>query len=418
MSKEETTDLLALAKQVLDFTSSIVSHLESLDHPQPNFSISSTLVPKDEKYEGLRNKLNDVATDLLALVNGPHTQARKQTCQVHDLAAHQVAFHFDFFEVIPENGSAHLREISRKTGVDQDRAGRILRILCTQRIFKEVQKDTFAHTAYSVTIRRDEEMKASGAYMLDENFKADSEASLSIKDGAKTPFEQRHGMSVFEFYAKNPDKAARFAKAMAGITRLDRQMTELKSGFTWRNLGQNAKVVDIGGGSGHIGVALAREFPNLNVTVQDNNLDMLNTAKDQDLTGVEKRMTFMQYDFFTPQPIIDADVYFFRQVLHNWDDESCVKMLKVVAKALENSKPGTALLINETIQIEAGSASRFEEHLARQVDMLLLVTFGAKHRTKADFDMLLGRADSRLRIVNVYSQGSMGLLEVHLDSDP
>ncbi|KAF2748445.1 O-methyltransferas-like protein [Sporormia fimetaria CBS 119925] len=376
----------------------------------------TTGVRGDKTYNALRNSLNDTANDLLLLVNGPKIQARKDVCKIHDLAAFQVAFHLDFFNTIPEAGSMHLRDIAQKTGCDINRAGRILRLLTTHRIFREVERDIFAHTSYSVALARDPELKAAGDYQLDEVSKAASECSLSFQTGAKTPFEQRHGMTVYDYYAANPAMAARFAKGLVGITRLDRQMTELITGYPWAEIG-DAKVVDIGAGNGHVSVELARRFPNLNMVVQDNNLDILNQGATRDLTGVEGRMAFMEYDFFTPQPVTDADVYFCRQVLHNWDDASCVKLLRSAATALEKCRPGTPLLINETVQPEPGTRTRFEENLIRQNDMLLLVAFGAKQRTEEDYRALLEQADPRFKIVKVCSEGSMGLLEVHLQTN-
>lgn len=59
---------------------------------------------------------------------------------------------------------------------------------------------------------------------MDEMFKAASETSNAIRknpEGAHSndsPFKHRFGMHTFEFYAKHPQKAARFARAMAGVS--------------------------------------------------------------------------------------------------------------------------------------------------------------------------------------------------------
>lgn len=55
-------------------------------------------------------------------------------------------------------------------------------------------------------------------------FKAASETSNAIRENPKvvtsndSPFKQRFGLQAFQFYAKNPKKAARFAQAMAGVS--------------------------------------------------------------------------------------------------------------------------------------------------------------------------------------------------------
>ena len=58
---------------------------------------------------------------------------------------------------------------------------------------------------------------------LDEMLKAAADSNLSLKanpfeaDQNHNPFVTRHGVGIFEFYAKDPAKARRFAKAMAGL---------------------------------------------------------------------------------------------------------------------------------------------------------------------------------------------------------
>jgi hypothetical protein len=46
-------------------------------------------------------------------------------------------------------------------------------------------------------------------------------------------------------------------------------------------------------------------------------------------------MSFMDHDMFTEQPIKDADVYFWRVVLHNWSDAFVLKALRSLIPALK-----------------------------------------------------------------------------------
>jgi hypothetical protein len=50
---------------------------------------------------------------------------------------------------------------------------------------------------------------------------------------------------------------------------------------------------------------------------------------------VQSKIMLMGHDFFTEQPVKDADVYFFRCTLHNWSDELVVKILKALIPALK-----------------------------------------------------------------------------------
>jgi hypothetical protein len=193
--------------------------------------------------------------------------------------------------------------------------------------------------------------------------------------------------------------------------------------------------VDVGGASGHASIWLARVstryitcplscvlerlttvqiYSHLHFIVQDGSEDLLAQGNARDLSDLNGRVTFMEHDFFDPQPELNAGAYFIRQVVHNWNDADCVRILRNIVPAIEKCAPNTPLLINEMILPEPGTRSRYEEHLLRQVDMLVMVSLGAKQRTLKEFQRLIHEADPRLQIVRVYGNGSMGLIEVHL----
>jgi hypothetical protein len=84
--------------------------------------------------------------------------------------------------------------------------------------------------------------------------------------------------------------------------------------------------------------------------------------------------------------------------------------------ALEKCGRGTPLLINDIVLPESGTSTKFEEHLLRQVDISMMVIFGAKQRTGRDFAKLLHNADPRFEIVNVVRNPlGVGLIQVHLN---
>lgn len=58
------------------------------------------------------------------------------------------------------------------------------------------------------------------------------------------------------------------------------------------------------------------------------------------------RVQFQLHSFFTPQPIKNADVYFFRLIFHDWADEQCIDILRNLVPALKN---GAKILINEIV---------------------------------------------------------------------
>lgn len=125
---------------------------------------------------------------------------------------------------------------------------------------------------------------------------------------------------------------------------------------------------------------------------------MLEQGKSLWTGEFESRVDFVQHDYFTPQPVHNASAYFTRQITHNLTDEDTVRFLRGFVPALEASKTGTPMLINDTVIPEPGEKSRYEEHGLRQMDLAMWSTFNSKQRTEAEFRKLLFQADPRLKV--------------------
>ncbi|KAL8881680.1 MAG: hypothetical protein Q9198_001163 [Flavoplaca austrocitrina] len=421
--------LLKLAEDIHSKTYQIAKTLRDHEQVEPNFEADSPAIDSrietSTDYEELRNAVNEAANDLLLLINGPKTFLRTFLTTHYELAAYQAAIEFKFFENVPRQGSIHVTELAGIVGMDADRTGRFLRLLATQRVFKEVKEDYFAHTAASMALAVDPEVNSAAGMQMDEMFKAASETSNAIRaspSGAHSndsPFKFRFGLHTFQFYAKNPQKAARFAQAMAGVSQMDRQFSELRDGYPWSRF-DGGKIVDVGGGSGHVSIYLAQQFPSLSFIVQDESNDMI--AQGQPLLAktsasdpsLRSRVQYMRHNFFDPQPVRDASAFFIRQCVHNWPDKECVQILRRFIPALEAAPPGTPLIINDTVLPKMGSRTRYEERLLRQLDIAMLVVINAKQRTEKEFRALVKEADSRFEVKKVHSEGSMGLVEIYL----
>lgn len=74
---------------------------------------------------------------------------------------------------------------------------------------------------------------------------------------------------------------------------------------------------------------------------------------------LQKRVDFVQYDFFTPQSTT-ADIYIFRHIFHDWSDADTVRILKNQVPAL---KTGARILVSEGIVPEppATTANTLDE---------------------------------------------------------
>jgi hypothetical protein len=161
--------------------------------------------------------------------------------------------------------------------------------------------------------------------------------------------------TIYQVFSKDVERASQWARGMQIFTeRPQFSLAYTTDYYDWDSLGR-AQVVDVGGSLGHVSLALARKFGNLSLTVQDMEQMVTNATVPEDVRG---RVKFMAHDFFSPQPVKDADVYYLRWVLHNWSDKYCKLILGALVPAL---KPGAKVIIHESLMPEPGTMAMWKE---------------------------------------------------------
>ena len=143
----------------------------------------------------------------------------------------------------------------------------------------------------------------------------------------------------------------------------------LVHGYPWSTVGDGrGTVVDVGGSRGFQCLAIARSFPDLHFVVQDLP-EMIAGANNTVPTNVESRISFMEHDFFTEQPV-SADIYLFRIIFHNWSDANVVKILKATVPAM---KSGARVVVNDYLIPEPGILPPIREREVRYVFAVLFL---------------------------------------------
>jgi SAM-dependent methyltransferase len=148
---------------------------------------------------------------------------------------------------------------------------------------------------------------------------------------------------MFDFFEDHPERMSRFKDAMSFLsTFLGLEPSYAVKAYDWASLGK-ATVVDVGGSHGLVCIALAKEFSDLQFVVQDLP-KVIEDAKTKSPAELSDRVTFQAHDFFEEQPVKNADIYYFRWILHDWSDKYSAKILQALIPAL---KPGARLLFSE-----------------------------------------------------------------------
>jgi hypothetical protein len=106
-------------------------------------------------------------------------------------------------------------------------------------------------------------------------------------------------------------------------------------------------------------------------------------------------------DFFESVPG-GADAYLMKYILHDWDDEKCLRILGHCKRALA---PGGRVLVAEHV-IRPGNAPDW----GKLLDINMMVGPGGMERTREEFRALFARAGLRLRRV-IPTAAPLSLLE-------
>ena len=120
----------------------------------------------------------------------------------------------------------------------------------------------------------------------------------------------------------------------------------------------------MGGSTGHVSVAVAKEHSHLNFVVQDLP-EITSTAAlgDEVEEGVKKRVRFMTQDFLQEQRV-GGEVFLLRWIFHDWPDAYVVRILRNLRPVL---KEGDKIVVNDQVMPGVGEVSSVIERQTRSV---------------------------------------------------
>ncbi|XWS58548.1 hypothetical protein CRYUN_Cryun08bG0043500 [Craigia yunnanensis] len=195
-------------------------------------------------------------------------------------------------------------------------------------------------------------------------------------EGGSVPFVKAHGMDLFELAAKNEDKNGKFNDAMGNLTAIVmNKILGIYKGFEGIN-----QLVDVGGGLGTNLKLIVSQYPQL----KGINFDVPHVIKDAPhFPGVDH----VEGDMFIEVP--QGEVIFMKWVLHDWDDDRCLKLLKNCYNALPEF--GKVVVV-ESIMPESPMTDIVTKNTLIFDICLFNVVPGAKERTKEEYKALARKA--------------------------
>ncbi|KAL5332378.1 S-adenosyl-L-methionine-dependent methyltransferase [Aspergillus crustosus] len=410
--------LTDLAEQISTNAALVQGFLASNNHPQPSFHPEAppAFPPTPKDITTARQQLLEAAQTIVDTLTGPAEHLRWLACRYHDMSSLRFIYHFNLAPAIPLTGSITYTELASTTNINEDHLKRILRHAMTNRLFSEPEPGRVAHTASSALLVRSKALNDWVGYTTEETYPASAKLVEAYESfgPSLSPTETGYNIAfgtekpMFLHMAEDPERERRFANTMVEMVSTEGYgIHHLVGGYRWDKLGK-AKIVDVGGSTGHACIAIAEKATDATFIVQDlpGVIEQGKKALPKDLV---ERVIFQDHDFFTPQPEA-ADIYLLRFILHDHPDPVAVKIVQSLVPAMRN---GSRLIVNDGVLPEVGAVPKGEERIARIMDLEMLTTFNARERPLADWVKLCADADRRLKLRSVAKpEGSvMSILE-------
>ncbi|CAL1378135.1 unnamed protein product [Linum trigynum] len=206
--------------------------------------------------------------------------------------------------------------------------------------------------------------------------------------GATTPFEMANGMSFWDYVGGGgggtggEELKALFHESLASDSKLLVGALLSRCMHVFQGV---ASLVDVGGGTGTVTAAVAEAFPDMKCAV----LDLPHVVKE--LQGAHPRVEFIAGDMF--QNIPSADAILLKWVIHDWDDERCVKLLKLCKEAVSSKCGGKVIIVDTVRGMNKNKVSNNSQYYGDEIDhcldMLMMALVNGRERDEKQWNKLL-----------------------------
>ena len=193
------------------------------------------------------------------------------------------------------------------------------------------------------------------------------------------------GLPFWDYLKANPSAMEDFAESMKSNSN-----NSLRGVLTHCDFHAARKVVDVGGGFGHLAIALLAKYPDLQAAVLDMP-DLIPIAKatfPQHDPAIASRLEYVGGDMFESVP--RADVYVLKHIIHDWENEQCIRLLQNCHDSMEGA--GRIFCIDSVIPPlgDTGGAT------AKLLDLIMLNLITGKERTLQQWEALYSAAGFRI----------------------
>lgn len=288
-------------------------------------------------------------------------------------------------------------KLASEVGLHPKVLSRVMRLLCSENVFHEGPDGVYSLTPMSELMRTDIEGSFSPF------IEANTEVCFDVLPGFvpallqdSVPMEYRHGIKAFDWISSDPALSEIWQKAYTGV-----HWPETEAVMKACDFSDTRVFADIGGGHGEVVRSFLDRYSDASAVIFDLPIVIKQSGEKFHELGLAEKCEFVAGDFFKGIPV-KADTYFLRHILHDWNDDECITILRNIC---ESAEPGSRLLIAECVLKGPN-----DPDIGKFFDIEMLMGLTGLERTADEYESLLTAAGVEFKEV-IHTESVISVVE-------
>jgi hypothetical protein len=284
-------------------------------------------------------------------------------------------------------GPREVEAIAAEVGARPDELYRVLRMLAGVGLFVEHPGRVFENTPVSAllaTDRPDSLRSMTRMLTFGEHWNAWTKMLDVVRNGGIAT-DLAEGCDIWAYFRNHPDRAAIFDAAMSNFSAVSNLAVAEAFDF-----GKYSTICDVGGGHGTQIEAILKAYPGVRGIVFDQEYVVEGARKHLAAAGLADRTMTVGGNFFESVVAL-ADVYIAKNIIHDWDDEKSITILRNIRKVVPAN--GRVLLL----EVMVGPANVPDPGKFMDINMMAMT--GGRERTAGEFAALFAASGFTLGAV-------------------
>jgi hypothetical protein len=295
-------------------------------------------------------------------------------------------------------------DIAKQLSLDFVLTYRLLRALASLGFLKEEYDYKFSISKQGELLQKGHPQTLREVILLEEgpeHYAIWKHLPAMIKDGQQNAFLREYGCKAFEYAEKDPEYAEVFSRAMTSYSAA--QTTWVLDALSQYDFSQIHHLCDIGGGYGHLLSNLLLKYHHMKGSV----LELKSLVKNKELLwsskmGLDDRCMYIEGDMF--KEVSPADAYIMKMILHDWNDEECIKILCNINRSC-SYHDGRVFIVEYLI------TEPQKPHFSKLFDIHMMCWGSGRERTVEEYSSLLEKSGWKYVQTHYPQSGLIGVIE-------